>query len=153
MLPRRSPPGDAVLETKVVEAQRLAEHPRPVRRATNDPNPLEEALAEAFRQGSFALSDLDAVRELVRSGAAFLRDKEHLVDAARSWLHAAAVLRKANTPVTFATLAWQMTTHGSARASEALDARDHALNREAQQELQSLGAHAPREPVRVPTRR
>jgi transcriptional regulator with XRE-family HTH domain len=117
------------------------------------PTPLEDALATAFRQGNFALTDLDAVRGLVRNGAALLRDKEHLVDAARSWLHAAAALRKASTPVTFATLAWQMTTQGSARVGGALGERDAALNREAQRELQALGGEAPREAVRVPRKR
>lgn len=116
-------------------------------------NPLEDALAAAFRQGSFALADLDAVRALVRNGAALLRDKEHLVDAARSWLHAASALRKTATPVTFATLAWQMTTQGSARVGGALGERDAALNREAHRELQALGAEAPREAVKVPRKR
>ncbi len=116
-------------------------------------NPLEDALAAAFRQGSFALADLDVVRALLRNGAALLRDKEHLVDAARSWLHAAAALRRASTPVTFATLAWQMTTQGSARAGGALGERDAALNREAQRELQALGGEAPREAVRVPRKK
>lgn len=116
-------------------------------------SPLEEALAEAFRQGPYALADLDAVRGLVRNGAALLRDKEHLVDAARSWLAAASALRKGGTPVTFATLAWQMSTLGAARGAEALARRDEAINREAHQELQSLGGEAPREAVRVPTRR
>ncbi len=116
-------------------------------------NPLEDALAAAFRQGSFALADLDVVRALLRNGAALLRDKEHLVDAARSWLHAAAALRKTSTPVTFATLAWQMTTQGSARAGGALGERDAALNREAQRELQALGGEAPREAVRVPRKK
>ena len=115
--------------------------------------PLEEALAEAFRQGPYALADLDAVRGLVRNGAALLRDKEHLVDAARSWLAAAAALRKGGTPVTFATLAWQMSTLGAARGAEALARRDEAINREAHQELQGLGGEAPREAVRVPPRR
>ncbi len=116
-------------------------------------NPLEDALAAAFRQGSFALADLDAVRALVRNGAALLRDKEHLVDASRSWLLAAASLRKANTPVTFATLAWQMTAAASPRAAGSMHDRDAALNREAQRELQALGAEAPREAVRVPRKR
>ncbi len=120
---------------------------------SEESSPLEDALARAFRQGSYALSDLDAVRGLVRNGAALLRDKEHLVDAARSWLAAAASLRKAGTPVTFATLAWQMSTLGSARASGALEHRDEELNREARQELQGDGGEAPREPVRVPSRR
>jgi transcriptional regulator with XRE-family HTH domain len=118
--------------------------------STDEPNPLEDALAVAFRQGHFALTDLDAVRGLVRNGAALLRDKEHLVDAARSWLHAAAALRKANTPVTFATLAWQVTALGSQRVSQAYATRDEALNREAEQELRALGADAPREAVKVP---
>jgi transcriptional regulator with XRE-family HTH domain len=116
-------------------------------------NPLEEALAEAFRQGAFALADLDAVRGLVRNGAALLRGKEHLVDAGRSWLSAAAALRKAGTPVTFATLAWQMTTLGSERGAGALARRDEAINHEAHQELRELGAEAPREAVRVPSTR
>jgi transcriptional regulator with XRE-family HTH domain len=116
-------------------------------------NPLEEALAEAFRQGSFSLADLDAVRDLVRNGAALLRGKEHLVDAARSWLSAAAALRKAGTPVTFATLAWQMTTLGVPRSAEALARRDEAINQEALQELRELGAERPREAVRIPSRR
>jgi transcriptional regulator with XRE-family HTH domain len=129
----------------------------PAERAGDGPaeeiNPLEDALAAAFRQGAFALTDLDAVRGLVRNGAALLRGKEHLVDAARAWLAAAASLRKGGTPVTFATLAWQMSTAGRPRGAEALARRDEAMNREAQQELQALGAEAPREAVRVPRRK
>lgn len=137
MLPRRGAAGDDVAQASAPDAV----------------DPLEEALAAAFRQGSFSLADLDAVREHVRGGAALLRGKEHLVDAARSWLLAAAALRKTSTPVTFATLAWQMSTLGGARASQALDARGDALNREAEQELQGLGAERPKEPVRVPRKR
>ncbi|MFO0603915.1 MAG: helix-turn-helix transcriptional regulator [Polyangiales bacterium] len=145
-----------VAEAAVEEASpRGRRSPRAPERelASEEGSPLEEALAEAFRQGPYALADLDAVRGLVRNGAALLRDKEHLVDAARSWLAAAAALRKGGTPVTFATLAWQMSTLGAARGAEALARRDEAINREAHQELQGLGGEAPREAVRVPTRR
>ena len=140
----------AMTARRAAEGSPEAPAPAPEREG---PNPLEDALAAAFRQGSFALADLDAVRGLVRNGATLLRDKEHLVDAARSWLHAAAALRKAATPVTFATLAWQVTTLGSARAGGAFERRDAALNHEAQRELQALGAEAPREAVRVPRKR
>lgn len=145
-----------VAEAAVEEASpRGRRSPRAPERevVSEEGSPLEEALAEAFRQGPYALADLDAVRGLVRNGAALLRDKEHLVDAARSWLAAAAALRKGGTPVTFATLAWQMSTLGAARGAEALARRDEAINREAHQELQGLGGEAPREAVRVPTRR
>lgn len=146
MITARAPTPAAPVTTTASEPEHAVER-------AEEPSPLEDALARAFRQGAFALADLDAVRGLVRNGAALLRDKEHLVDAARSWLAAAAALRKGGTPVTFATLAWQMSTLGSARAAGALDHRDEAMNREAHQELQSLGGEAPREAVRVPGRR
>jgi len=152
----------AVTAPAAADVEAEAEEPRrdgrrtprePEREAPDEGNPLEEALAEAFRQGAYALADLDAVRGLVRNGAALLRGKEHLVDAARSWLSAAATLRKASTPVTFATLAWQMTTLGSERGAGALARRDEAINHEAHQELRELGAEAPREAVRLPPKR
>ena len=148
-------PAEAEVEAAVEEPRRDGRRaPRePEREAVDEGNPLEEALAEAFRQAAYALADLDAVRGLVRNGAALLRGKEHLVDAARSWLSAAAALRKAGTPVTFATLAWQMTTLGSERGAGALARRDEAINHEAHQELRELGAEAPREAVRVPPKR
>ncbi len=146
-------PAEAEVEAEVEAPRRDGRRAPREPEAADEGNPLEEALAEAFRQAAYALADLDAVRGLVRNGAALLRGKEHLVDAARSWLSAAAALRKAGTPVTFATLAWQMTTLGSERGAGALARRDEAINHEAHQELRELGAEAPREAVRVPPKR
>lgn len=101
---------------------------------------FDRAIATAFRQGSYELADLDAVRALLRSGAAQIADLPHLDEAARAWLRGAARLRRMGRPVTVATLTWAST------------AKDDEMNAEATAALAAIGGAPPATPVRTPPR-
>lgn len=119
----------------------------------DDDNPFEAALAEAFRAGEYALSDLDAVRALLRHGATLLRHEVNLSDAAGFWLRAAAMLREEGRPVTVETLVYRMALGTSPREAQSLEARSARLNQEAQESLRKLGGKSPDKPVLPPKRR
>ena len=101
---------------------------------------FHRALSDAFREGSYVLDDLDAVRAVLSTGAAQIAEFPRLDEAARAWLRGAARLRLNGRPVTVATLAW----------ASAL--RDEELNAEGIAQLASLGGRPPTAPVRTPPR-
>lgn len=140
--------GAAPLESVAASAER-DESATPAHVPADPPTPIgsggaafERALGVAFRSGEFELVDLDAVRLVLRGGAAMLEGLPRLEDAARALLRGAALLRAESREVTYATLVWAATT----------EAQDAAMNAEAQSELRALGGTAPEEPVRVPSK-
>lgn len=101
---------------------------------------FEQALKTAFLSGAFEFADLDAVRVVLREGAAQLDGLGGLDELAVAWLRGAARLRRLGRPVSALTLSW------------AGAVRDDAMNAEARAELAALGGEPPTEPVRTPPR-
>lgn len=139
--PKLAPLGEAPEAERAERAERVER---------DEHNPFELALAEAFREGPFALSDLDAVRGLLRRGATLLRHEVNLVEAASTWLRAAAMLRVEGRPVTIETLVYRVALGTSPREASSLEARSAELNREAHASLRKLGGRAPEKPVLPP---
>lgn len=99
---------------------------------------FERALKDAFLSGAFEFADLDAVRGVLRAGAAQLDGLGGFGELAVAWLRGAARLRRLGRPVSALTLSWAGVV------------RDDAMNAEAQAELAALGGEVPPTPVRTP---
>jgi transcriptional regulator with XRE-family HTH domain len=109
------------------------------------PSAFDVGLADAFRQGRYALDDLDAVRRLMREGRALFRDlpPEELARAAGLWLAAASELRVAGRPLTTETLAHWLALRASPGQAGAAAEAARRTNDRGDQELRALGVEPP----------
>lgn len=136
----------------------LAEQPQaplpvPQMLTTRDDHPgLARAVLVAYRAGQYE-PDVLAILELIRTGAAMLpvSSEEEAAEVMAGWLAAARRLRLAGQPVTMHGLAWE--AHRTPPEQEAIKARSEALNHEAREELQRLGAEPPPVPVMPPRKK
>lgn len=106
--------------------------------------PLVRAALLAYRAGFWEPEDILAVIDLVRGNRQLVPEtsEPEAVKVMTRWLHVAKRLRLAGQPVTALAIAWS--SGGDA------DERSAALNDEAREELERLGAKPPTEPIRPP---
>ena len=119
--------------------------PLPPRVVREDTPPLVRAALLAYRHGPWEPEDVLAVLDVLRSGQGMvpMETEEQAVAIMTRWLRAAARLRAQGLPVTPLALAWA--------AGGDVDERSEALNHEAREELQRLGAEPPPVPVMPPS--
>lgn len=96
-------------------------------------SPIDSAISAAYSHEKHTLKDLDAVRNVFRSTAFSIDPDTDLVEAARSWLNAAAKLRKIGQAVTTESLMVAVTSP----KSNAVKAAE--LRSEIESQVASLG--------------
>lgn len=131
-----------VLGNRPLEPIATSAHLSPVEPVIDEAqSPLEAALANAFNPKKHTLKDLDAVRASLRKTHQWQAEDADFVEAARTWLDAAARLRRAGKPVDAESLVYALTlgTKALPHQIERAEQRDAAETAEAEAELRALG--------------
>lgn len=104
-------------------------------------SPLEAALAHAFDPKTHVLKDLDAVRSSLRHSHQWQAEEADFVGAARTWLDAAARLRRAGKAVDLEALLFAVTlgTKALPQQIERQEQRDAQMAEEAAEQLRAMG--------------
>ena len=100
---------------------------------------LERALGEAFDPKRHTVTDLRSVQDALGATHRWERTEADLVAAARTWLNAAAALRREGEPVTAVALLDRVTFGKTARARELAAEREARENAEGDDEAEELG--------------